>query len=125
MASLLDVLFGCSHKNFSFPITKRRGQRLSAAAAVTGTYVACLDCGKEFPYDWHEMKVIEGNPKKIKALAANAAESLPANKGFLRPSLGEVLFLPNEGGIRLCLPPLPFASSHPPRPNGRFLPPQS
>ena len=75
MASLLDVLFGCSHKNFSFPITKRPGQRLSAAAAITGTYVACLDCGKEFPYDWHEMKVIEGNPKKIKTLAANAAES--------------------------------------------------
>jgi hypothetical protein len=20
--------------------------------------VVCLDCGKEFPYDWHEMKVI-------------------------------------------------------------------
>lgn len=75
MASLLDVLFGCSHKNFSFPITKKPGKRLSAAASVTGTYVACLDCGKEFPYDWHEMKVIEANPKKIKALAASAAES--------------------------------------------------
>jgi len=75
MASLLDVLFGCSHKNFSFPITKKPGQRLSAAASVTGTYVACLDCGKEFPYDWHEMKVIEGNPQKVKALAAKAAES--------------------------------------------------
>ncbi|HZD94226.1 MAG TPA: hypothetical protein VE133_08230 [Candidatus Sulfotelmatobacter sp.] len=75
MASLLDVLFGCSHKNFSFPITKKPGQRHSAAACVTGTYVACLDCGKEFPYDWHEMKVIESNPNKIKALAANAAES--------------------------------------------------
>jgi len=75
MANLLDVLFGCSHKNFSFPITKRPGQRLSAAASVTGTYVACLDCGKEFPYDWHEMKVIERNPKKIKGLTTKAAES--------------------------------------------------
>ncbi len=74
MASILDVLFGCNHKNFSFPITKRPGQRLSAAAAVTGTYVACLDCGKEFPYDWHEMKMIEGNPRKINALAAKSAE---------------------------------------------------
>ena len=26
--------------------------------SLTGTYVACLDCGKEFPYDWQEMKVI-------------------------------------------------------------------
>jgi hypothetical protein len=75
MASLLDVLFGCSHKNFSFPITQKPGQRHSAAASVTGTYVACLDCGREFPYDWHEMKVIESNPKKSKGLAANAAES--------------------------------------------------
>jgi len=22
------------------------------------TYVVCLDCGKEFPYDWQQMKVI-------------------------------------------------------------------
>ncbi len=75
MASLLDVLFGCSHKNLSFPITKRAGQRTSPAASITGTYVACLGCGKEFPYDWHEMKVIEANPKSYNALAAKAAES--------------------------------------------------
>lgn len=76
MASLFDVLFGCHHKNFSFPITKKPGQRASAAAALTGTYVACLDCGKEFPYDWHEMKVIETAPKRFKAVAASAtAES--------------------------------------------------
>jgi len=68
MASLLDVLFGCSHKNFSFPITKRPGQRLSPAAQLTGTYVACLGCGKEFPYDWHEMKVIDSMPN-IKGLS--------------------------------------------------------
>jgi hypothetical protein len=74
MASLLDVLFGCSHKNLSFPITKRPGQRTSPAASVTGTYVACLGCGKEFPYDWHEMKVIEANPKTYNGLA-KAAES--------------------------------------------------
>ena len=75
MASLLDVLFGCSHKNFSFPITKRPGQRFSEAASITGTYVACLDCGKEFPYDWHEMKIVEGNLNKAKGLSAKAAES--------------------------------------------------
>jgi hypothetical protein len=59
MASLLDVLFGCSHKNLSFPITKRPGQRRSPAASLTGTYVACLSCGKEFPFDWHEMRVVD------------------------------------------------------------------
>ena len=75
MASLLDVLFGCTHKNYSFPITKRPGQRLSAAASVTGTYVACLGCGKEFAYDWHEMKIIDGNSNNSKTLATNPAES--------------------------------------------------
>jgi hypothetical protein len=75
MASLLDVLFGCSHKNFSFPITKKPGQRLSAAASVTGTYVTCLDCGKEFAYDWQEMKVIEDFRHQFKNVAPSTAES--------------------------------------------------
>jgi len=60
--NLVDALFGCWHKNYSFPITKRRGQGRSAAASVTGTYVVCLDCGREFPYDWEEMKVIADPP---------------------------------------------------------------
>jgi hypothetical protein len=80
MASLLDVLFGCSHKNFSFPITKRPGQRLSPAAQLTGTYVSCLGCGKEFPYDWHEMKIVEAKHNKVHGLAANAAAESFAGK---------------------------------------------
>jgi hypothetical protein len=75
MASLFDVLFGCSHKNFSFPITKRPGQRLSPAAQLTGTYVSCLGCGKEFAYDWHEMKIVESKQHLVQGLATNAAES--------------------------------------------------
>ena len=74
MASLLDVLFGCTHRNYSFPITKRSGQRRTHAASVTGTYVACLDCGKEFPYDWQEMRVIESKPRNTNSLAAKSAE---------------------------------------------------
>ncbi|MFI5089207.1 MAG: hypothetical protein ACHP7P_04020 [Terriglobales bacterium] len=27
-------------------------------ASVTGTYVVCLDCGKELPYDWNSMKIV-------------------------------------------------------------------
>ena len=74
LTSLVDALFGCWHRNYSFPITARRGPRRSAAAAMTGTYVVCLDCGKEFAYDWHEMKVIETAPVEAKAMA-KAAES--------------------------------------------------
>lgn len=60
--SLVDFFFGCWHKNYSFPITAR-GSRRSRAASITGTYVVCLDCGKEFPYDWQEMKVVSSNPR--------------------------------------------------------------
>ena len=56
--SLFDMVFGCSHQRCSFPITVRGKIRRSPAASVTGTYVVCLDCGKEFPYDWEEMKMV-------------------------------------------------------------------
>src|SRR5215472_13728888 len=71
MLGFLDILFGCYHRNYSFPITKKRGQRVSPAAALTGTYVVCLDCGKEFPYDWDEMRVLS-------AKATRQFEGLPA-----------------------------------------------
>ena len=59
VAKLLDAVFGCWHNHYSFPITVRRsGARRIAAASLTGTYVVCLDCGRELPYDWKQMKVI-------------------------------------------------------------------
>ncbi len=59
VGKIFDALFGCWHTSYSFPITVRPGARRSRAAAVTGTYVVCLDCGKEFAYDWHEMKIVD------------------------------------------------------------------
>jgi hypothetical protein len=59
IAKLLNTFFGCWHSNYSFPITVRRGARRTKAASLTGTYVVCLDCGKEFPYNWQEMKVVD------------------------------------------------------------------
>jgi len=63
VASLFNMVFGCWHNHYSFPITVRAGARRKGAAALTGTYVVCLDCGREFPYDWQEMKVIGSTPK--------------------------------------------------------------
>ena len=75
MATLVELLFGCWHKNCSFPITNRSGKR-SPAASLTGTYVVCLDCGKEFPYDWKTMKVVDSRSARAKAPgAAKAAEA--------------------------------------------------
>jgi len=46
---------------------------MHSLGAGTVTNVVCLDCGKEFAYDWREMKLVSGlrdNPKGVHALAA-------------------------------------------------------
>jgi hypothetical protein len=58
---ILSLLFGCWHKRLGFPISTIRGQRRIAAARQTGTYVVCLDCGREFPYDWQQMRVVSSS----------------------------------------------------------------
>jgi hypothetical protein len=47
MVKLLTAMFGCSHKRTTFPLT---------IAGTKRTYVACLDCGREFDYNWPEMQ---------------------------------------------------------------------
>ena len=75
-AKLVDVFFGCRHARYSFPVTIRGTKaRRPEAAALTGTYVACLACGKEFAYDWQEMKVIispERHRERLAELAKHA-----------------------------------------------------
>lgn len=73
IAKLFDALFGCRHSRYSFPVSPRRSAIRSQAGALTGTYVACLDCGREFPYDWEEMKVITSPTEKRDYIAALAA----------------------------------------------------
>lgn len=43
-------LFGCRHARTTFPLSPSKGPRAGT------TYVACLDCGKEFGYDWPSMR---------------------------------------------------------------------
>ena len=76
--SVFDLVFGCWHKRCSFPITVRgKLRRTIAAASVTGTYVVCLDCGREFPNDWSQMKMLASNPH-----AAWAAEPVTVVPGL-------------------------------------------
>ena len=62
---LVDAMFGCWHSHYSFPITVRPGPARSRAAFRTGTYVVCLDCGKEMSYDWKKMKIVRGKPEHL------------------------------------------------------------
>jgi hypothetical protein len=74
IAGLIDALFGCRHPRYSFPVTLRGTNRRPQAGALTGTYVACLDCGREFPYDWQEMKVITSSAETRQYRAALATK---------------------------------------------------
>ena len=76
IAKLVGAFFGCSHNHYSFPITIRSSSRTksrpSPAASLTGMYVVCMDCGKELPYDWQEMKVID-SPSQARQYAHQLA----------------------------------------------------
>jgi len=64
LSKLVDAMFGCRHARYSFPITVRAGSRRHPTAQRTGTYVTCLDCGREFRYDWQEMKIVRSQGKE-------------------------------------------------------------
>jgi len=70
LQSLLNSIFGCSHRRTTFPLTPARKGLVHSApsAARNGTYVVCLDCGKEFVYDWDEMRL--GQPVAARVPAA-------------------------------------------------------
>ncbi len=57
--SILNSLLSCSHRRTTFPLTPSR-KAPNQGAARSGTYVVCLDCGKELAYDWSRMRI--GNP---------------------------------------------------------------
>jgi hypothetical protein len=44
--TILNLFRGCQHKRYTFPQTNRLGR----------THVACVECGKEFAYDWQAMR---------------------------------------------------------------------
>jgi hypothetical protein len=71
LATLLDILFGCSHTRTTFPLTPSRRVPLPASGR-RGTYIVCLECGREFDYSWKEMRV--GGESAETAHAAIPAE---------------------------------------------------
>lgn len=80
--SIGNVLFGCGHQRTTFPMTPRRrvAGTLPVAGSTSGTYVACLDCGKEFAYDWKSMSI--GRP--MASGAPPAAQQTQPMFSFLR-----------------------------------------
>jgi hypothetical protein len=61
--ALIDSLFNpfrCKHARTTFPMSPVRKKsadgRNEAAAEM---YVVCLDCGKQFSYDWENMRIVK------------------------------------------------------------------
>jgi len=53
LGSIFESLFGCSHRRLTRPITP-----VSKPGVPSGeTYVVCLECGKQFAYDWNHMRI--------------------------------------------------------------------
>jgi hypothetical protein len=67
LTSLFDSIFGCAHNRTTFPLTPSRNAKRSEGAR-RGTYIACLDCGKEFDYNWKDMRI--GNPVEVPSIRA-------------------------------------------------------
>jgi|ERR1051326_5202979 hypothetical protein len=61
--SLFNTLVFCSHRRISFPMTiRRRTHAFSSALCGNQTFVICFDCGKEFSYNWEEMRIEAAEP---------------------------------------------------------------
>jgi hypothetical protein len=51
--TVLNLLFHCAHRHLTRPFTPSGKQ----GAPHGETYVVCLDCTKQFAYDWKEMRI--------------------------------------------------------------------
>jgi len=68
---ILNSLLGCSHARTTFPLTPGR-KNMAPSATRNGTYVVCLDCGKEFAYDWEGMRIGRQVPVRVPATEVQA-----------------------------------------------------
>lgn len=73
LQSILNTLFGCSHRHTTFPLTPTRKSAGQVVPTEVGMYVTCLDCGKELAYNWEEMRV--GKPVSGRGRTAEAQPS--------------------------------------------------
>lgn len=78
LQSIVNAFLGCAHRRTTFPLTPGRRQSVAPGSARHGTYVACLDCGKEFAYDWQEMRV--GNVVASRVTATTTESYSPVNR---------------------------------------------
>lgn len=58
LGTLFDLLFACKHRRTTFPFTPVKRKTAGTQGEFPAeTYVVCLDCGKQFAYDWESMQL--------------------------------------------------------------------
>jgi hypothetical protein len=93
IARLGKLLRGCSHRRTSRPITLRTGSAARTPnGALSEMYMVCLECGRQFAYDWNAMRIVPqrrvwlrsllpGSPGKSEAGASAGKIEIPTNRG--------------------------------------------
>lgn len=55
---------GCRHRRVSFPMAISESAVDNPTASVR-PHVVCLDCGREFWYDWKKMRRLSARPVRV------------------------------------------------------------
>ena len=63
----MRIWFGCSHKQTTFPISRPAKERQLGRLADSS--IVCLECGREMPYRWSEMRVVKDRRRANPAAA--------------------------------------------------------
>jgi hypothetical protein len=78
MSKLLNLLLGfCAHDRCTFPMSLKSGRHRPEAAKVTGVYVVCLACGREFAYSWDQMRVVSGEKTRRTMTVESISTEMP------------------------------------------------
>ena len=60
-------ILGCPHTHLSFPMVTEATPKAKppASAPRPQPHVTCLDCGREFWYDWQQMRRLAARPQTV------------------------------------------------------------
>jgi hypothetical protein len=77
LGSLFDLVFSCKHRRTTFPFTPVKRKTAGTQGEFPAeTYVVCLDCGKQFSYDWEKMRLGD---------AVDISQGAPATTAATKP----------------------------------------
>jgi len=74
LQACVEFLLGCQHKRLSFPVVGQEDRDRDGINAQP--HVTCLDCGREFWYDWKRMKQTAERPRHLYSTQAKRSQKV-------------------------------------------------